>query len=321
MSRAMLGSYYDSAMDFRKGRLYMRNSIKIAMLGGDRRQIAGVRQLSEHYIINVWGIDGAYFENESEVNVFSELSDCLDGVSAAVLPLPASPDSIMLSCPLASERSEQKLMGILKYLSEGCLIVGGKLPERFIKVAEASGYKVVDYFESEEFQIKNAYITAEAALSIAMNTLDKSIKGSRVAITGYGRIAKHLCSLLLSLGAMVTVTARNERELLWAEANGCDILLLDEERRALEALKSGYDVIYNTVPCWLFSRDYLSELDKNTLIVDLASAPGGVDIKAARELGANVNWATSLPGKYAPRSAGALIGECIDSIISREVKL
>ena len=317
----MLGSYYDSAMDFRKGRLYMRNSIKIAMLGGDRRQIAGVRQLSEHYIINVWGIDGAYFENESEVNVFSELSDCLDGVSAAVLPLPASPDSIMLSCPLASERSEQKLMGILKYLSEGCLIVGGKLPERFIKVAEASGYKVVDYFESEEFQIKNAYITAEAALSIAMNTLDKSIKGSRVAITGYGRIAKHLCSLLLSLGAMVTVTARNERELLWAEANGCDILLLDEERRALEALKSGYDVIYNTVPCWLFSRDYLSELDKNTLIVDLASAPGGVDIKAARELGANVNWATSLPGKYAPRSAGALIGECIDSIISREVKL
>ena len=298
----------------------MRNSIKIAMLGGDRRQIAGVRRLSEHYIINVWGIDGGYFENVSEVNVFSELSDCLDGASVAVLPLPASVDGIMLNCPLVNECSEQKLMGILKYLSEGCLIVGGKLPERFVKVAEASGYKVVDYFESEEFQIKNAYITAEAALCIAMNTLDKSIRGAHAAITGYGRIAKHLSALLLSLGANVTVTARNEKELLWAEAVGCDILLLDDERHALEALKTGYDVIYNTVPSWLFGREYLSELDKNTLIVDLASAPGGVDIKAARELGANVNWATSLPGKYAPSSAGELIGECIDSIIKREAQ-
>ena len=108
---------------------------------------------------------------------------------------------------------------------------------------------------------------------------------------------------------------------IWAEAAGCDILLLDEERHALEALKRGYDVIYNTVPSWLFGRDYLFDLDKNTLLVDLASAPGGIDIKAARELGANVNWATSLPGKYAPRSAGELIGECIDSIITREVKL
>ena len=305
----------------RKGRLYMRNSIKIAMLGGDRRQIAAVRRLSEHYNINVWGIESTYFENGREVNVFSELSECLDSVAVAVLPLPASVDGIMLNCPLFKDGKEQKLMGILKYLSEGCLIVGGKLPERFTRVAEAAGYKVVDYFQSEEFQIKNAYITAEAALCIAMNALDKNIKGARVAITGYGRIAKHLCALLLSVGADVTVTARNPSELLWAEAVGSNILLLDEHRHALEALKSGYDVIYNTVPSWLFCRDYLSELDKNTLIVDLASAPGGVDIKAARELGTNVNWATSLPGKYAPRSAGELIGECVESVIKMEVAL
>lgn len=297
----------------------MRNSIKIAMLGGDRRQIAAVRRLSEHYNINVWGIDNAYFDAKEEVEVFSGISECLDGVAVAVLPLPASVDGVMLNCPLMKDSAELKLMGILKYLGEGCLIVGGKLPERFVRVAEAAGYKVVDYFTSEEFQIKNAYITAEAALCIAMNTLDKNIRGARVAITGYGRIAKHLCSLLLALGAQVTVTARNQKELLWAEAVGSDIMLLDEERHALEALKHGYDVIYNTVPSWLFSGEYLVELDKNTLIVDLASAPGGVDIKAARELGANVNWATSLPGKYAPRSAGELIGECVYSVIKREV--
>ena len=59
-------------------------------------------------------------------------------------------------------------------------------------------------------------------------------------------------------------------------------------------------------------------LGKKTLLIDLASAPGGVDIKAARELGANVIWATSLPGKYAPRSAGEMIGACVESYLQGE---
>ena len=192
------------------------------------------------------------------------------------------------------------------------------MPDSFVCAAETAGYRVIDYFSSEEFQIKNAYVTAEAALSIAMNSLDRNVRGARIAITGYGRIAKHLAKLLLGIGAFVTVAARNEKELLWAQEPGCDILLLNENRSALKSLATGYDVIDNTVPIWLFDREYLTLLDKKTLIVDLASAPGGVDIKAARELRANVNWATSLPGKYAPRSAGELIGECVDSIIKRE---
>ena len=70
------------------------------------------------------------------------------------------------------------------------------------------------------------------------------------------------------------------------------------------------------MPFWLFDRDFLSRVDKSTFIVDLASAPGGVDIRAAKELGANVSWATSLPGKYAPRSAGAIVSECVQKLVS-----
>ena len=140
-----------------------------------------------------------------------------------------------------------------------------------------------------------------------------------MAVTGYGRISKHLCRLLNCFGARVTVVARDPNALLWASALGCNTLLLDEDRSVLKELYFGFDAIYNTVPTWIFDRAHLEGLDKKTLIIDLASAPGGVDIKAARELGANVNWATSLPGKYAPQSAGEHIAECIDSIIKREV--
>ena len=38
-------------------------------------------------------------------------------------------------------------------------------------------------------------------------------------------------------------------------------------------------------------------------------------LRAAKELGSNVSWATSLPGKYAPRSAGDIIAACVMRII------
>ena len=60
----------------------------------------------------------------------------------------------------------------------------------------------------------------------------------------------------------------------------------------------------------------LSSLNKDTLIIDLASAPGGVDVSAAKRLSSRVLWASSLPGKYAPESAGELIANCIADIIS-----
>ena len=41
---------------------------------------------------------------------------------------------------------------------------------------------------------------------------------------------------------------------------------------------------------------------------------------AARELGANISWALSLPGKYAPESAGEIIAEGVLGIL-KEVAL
>ena len=81
----------------------------------------------------------------------------------------------------------------------------------------------------------------------------------------------------------------------------------------------GYNIIYNTVPSVIFGRDFLSKVDRDTLLIELASVPGGFDICAARELGANISWALSLPGKYAPESAGAIIAENVLKILGEVV--
>ena len=67
-------------------------------------------------------------------------------------------------------------------------------------------------------------------------------------------------------------------------------------------------------------REFLSKVDRNTMLVELASVPGGFDVCAARELGANISWALSLPGKYAPESAGTIIAESVLEIL-KEVEI
>ena len=297
----------------------MNKRDKIVILGGDLRQYTAAVMLTQMgYSVKMFGIYGAK-ENVDTPTFGADFDAALNEADAVILPLPVSADGVYLNCPCLSSKEKLKLADVLNGIGKNAVIVGGKLPPLFAAEAENRGFSVRDYFESEEFQIQNAYITAEAALSIAMNSLDKNICGSKIAITGYGRIAKHLERLLLSLGACVTVAARKDSDLAWACSHGCSVLKLGEGKEEnIYELSDGYDVIYNTVPQKLFDEEFLKQVNKSTYIIDLASLPGGVDIRAAKELGSNVLWAASLPGKYAPKSAGKIIASCVRGILTRE---
>ena len=77
----------------------------------------------------------------------------------------------------------------------------------------------------------------------------------------------------------------------------------------------GYDLIVNTVPAQVLGRLELEDVKEDCLILDLASKPGGVDLRAAGELGLTVIWALSLPGKVAPVTAGAAIKSTIYNML------
>lgn len=287
---------------------------KITLLGGDARQATAADKLLER------GHCISFFAGASEQTARSarlcSLEEALADPDVVVLPLPATTDGIHLNAPFYKDGSIE-LASIIAKMPTKALVVGGKIPDSFISEAEKRGICVVDYFKSEAFQIKNAYTTAEAAIFVAMNNMKKNLRASRFAITGYGRIARNLADMLLNFGAEVTVLARKESDLAWASLRGARARKLTYD--SIFGLKDGYDIIFNTVPTYLFMEDFLCQMDKDTLIVDLASAPGGIDVSAAKRCGARVLWAASLPGKYAPVSAGELIAECVGDIIESEV--
>ena len=180
------------------------------------------------------------------------------------------------------------------------------------------GVRLYDYYESEELMINNAYLTAEGAVSLAMNELNISLWGTRVCVIGYGRIGKFLARMLSALGASVTVAARKGTDLAYASGFGLDTLRIAYEngRSSLCAL-ADCDLIFNTAPYRLLDAQVLACISKEALIIDLASAPGGIDPEAARRLDVQVISAQGLPGKYAPLTAGRFVGDAIATLLPK----
>jgi len=299
----------------------MYGNIKLAILGGDLRQLSIARHLSElGFESAVWGLGKCEDEIGDAVRC-SDWTDAVKGCRAVILPLPASADGVTVNCPLCDGSFQPlKLSTLFETISPDTVIIGGKFTPAVNNLAQSKGRRIVDYFESEELQIKNTVPTAEGAIAIAMNELPVTIHGSKIAVVGYGRVGKMLADKLYALGADITVAARKSRDLAWANSKRYDTLKIETRRgeSSLLSLGYGYEVIFNTVPYWLFDRNILSQIDTNTLIIDLASAPGGVDSKAAGECGVRVIWALSLPGKCAPFTAGRIICESIRDILIRE---
>ena len=216
---------------------------------------------------------------------------------------------IMLTAPLFSEKIY--LDALTEKINPKQIVLAGKVDDSFSLLLKEKGIRFYDYFDCEEFSVKNAVPTAEGAIEIALRELPVTLNGSGCLVTGFGRISKILSSLLKGFGAHVTVSARRHSDIAWISATGYDAIYINDLSEHIHK----YNVIFNTVPHKILNKELLKKVNKNCLIIDLASKPGGVDFEAAQELGINIIWALSLPGKVAPLTAGEIITETVLNIV------
>ena len=162
---------------------------------------------------------------------------------------------------------------------------------------EQRGLRVFDYYAREELQVANAVPTAEGAIQRAMEATDGTLHGSRCLVLGFGRVGKLLAYRLRNLGAQVTVAARKYRDLAWIDAMDFCSLPIGE----LSGHLGEFDLIFNTVPALLLDAPRLTETKENCLLMELASAPGGIEEGAApgpeTDPGAGVAGDRSAPGR------------------------
>lgn len=289
----------------------MYDNIKIGILGGDMRQAVLAKRLSSvGFEVAVWGT-GRSCDIGKAVRI-TDISSAIRSADAIVLPLPVSRDGVTLNCPLYKGDSP-RLSEIIELAEADTVLLGGKIDRAFTMKATKKQLSVIDYFECEELQIKNAVPTAEGAIAIALDELPITIFGCKAAVVGYGRVGKVTAKLLGVMGADVTVAARSGEQLAYAEVNGHTPLSLKKTPKSPEPLTAlgKCDVIFNTVPYTVFTKEVLESLSPDTLIIDLAGDDGGVDRGAAQSLGIKTVWALSLPGKVAPFTAAGIICDCV----------
>ena len=161
------------------------------------------------------------------------------------------------------------------------------------------------YARREEYQIANARLTAEGA--VALLRPETGLSGAHVLLLGYGRIARLLARELQKAGALVTAAARSGEQRAWAEAEGIEALPLDALSDALDR----FDVIIGTIPAPVLTEPLLALVRKDALLLELASAPGGIDAAAAHERDLRYIRAPGLPAKYAPERAAAILRDAV----------
>ncbi|WP_337573907.1 NAD(P)-dependent oxidoreductase [Fournierella sp.] len=221
-------------------------------------------------------------------------------------------DVILLPMPLSGESEE--LVRLLAGAKPGAQAFGGRVGPAARQAAAQAGIPLRDYLEREELAVLNAVPTAEGCIALLLQNRTRTLWNSPVLVLGYGRCGAALAVRLAALGARVTVAARSPGQRAQAESQGLTACGLE----GLAQLLPGFETVVNTIPAPVLDRRTLAALAAGSLVIDLASLPGGVDLEAAEALGVRAIRALSLPARCAPVTAGEFVADTVLAMLREE---
>ncbi|MGB3989652.1 MAG: dipicolinate synthase subunit DpsA, partial [Acetivibrionales bacterium] len=263
------------------------------VIGGDLRNVKLAEAIhSDGHCVNLFGFKNAGFS--SELQETDDLETAIASSDIIIGPLPCTSDNEMLNAPFHDKKIH--ISEVFKIMKKAQLFIAGRINGKIMQMAQAYNIRPIDILEREEMAVLNAIPTAEGAIQIAMEELPVTLNGSRVLILGYGRLGKVLAKMLSGLGAEVYVATRKYSDAAWLRAYGINSVYMD----GLDRYLADMDLIINTIPDKVLDQAKLELIEKESLVIDLASKPGGVDFEKAGQIGIKVIWALSLPGKVAP---------------------
>ena len=280
----------------------------ISVVGGDLRIIKLIEMLvSDEYKVFTYALENSEeLQNMNNVEMCPTIEEAVSHSKVVVGPIPLSSDRKRISAPFG--RNNIELTDFVKALNGKYLIAGNiNIKEEL----ENAGVSYTDLLKREEFTVLNTIATAEGTIQIAMEETQRTIHGSKVLVMGFGRIGKVLAKMLDGIGVEVYCEARKNEDIAWIKAYGYKPIHLNHLNDNL----GKFDIVINTIPFQILDSERLDLLKKDVLIIDLASNPGGVDRKAAREKKLKLIWALSLPGKVAPLTSAEFIKETIYHVL------
>ena len=271
----------------------MAHSFTFTVIGGDRRSFYAAKRLRENgFETKIFGL-----ENEETYHPLKKIQ-----ADAVLLPVPFTRDGVHVFAPESAEKI--LISDVLSTISENSLIFAGN-------VNNITDNRISDYAKREDFALMNAVPTAEGALMLALQNGKTIVHGISVAVIGFGKVASAVAKLFSDVGAEITVFARKEQARTEAHILGYTAKPIS----ALYECADAFSLVINTVPSKIFERNILMRMKKEVLLMELASAPYGVDFQEAESLGIRTMLAAGLPGKYFPETSGYAVADTVLNIL------
>lgn len=186
----------------------------------------------------------------------------------------------------------------LKGLSEGTPVFTGRQTE-YLRQLKLNLY---DPFKDPEVSKKNAELTAEGVLWFLLEYTKKSLFEDSYDVVGAGHTGTAITELLRRLRLSVRQAARNGH---------LDMISMEQWEREPPS-----DVVIITVPALVLPTKLAESWKKPVFVLDISSGQVGADPKIQELQNITYYAAPPLPSKVAPQSAGGLIADYIDRVMS-----
>lgn len=271
----------------------VNKQVTLVFAGGDKRTVEAAKNLAKENVrVLLTGFDR--FDGDADgVSLVHLPHRAIPEGDGVILPLPYTMGGGVLNAPYSEKHI--LLEDVFRLCRNAKVVCGGMLPK------EEDRYH--DYYD-EPMMLRNADVTAEAALLMAGEKLATCLNGASMLVIGYGRIGKRLAAKARALGCNVTVAARKEKDHALIEMCGHRAVGFESLAQSVNEA----DIICNTVPAEIFSESVLEQISEKIPLIDLAGSiisPG-------------VIRAPGLPGKYAPETAGSILADSLRRILKQE---
>ncbi|MGG1398401.1 dipicolinic acid synthetase subunit A [Bacillus salipaludis] len=292
----------------------MLTGMQIAVIGGDARQLEIIRKLTELdarlSLIGFEQLDHAF------TGAVKEKLDEVDFSTMDALILPVAGTN--LEGQVETIFSNEKVIlteDMLLKTPEHCTIYSGISNAFLNEITTKSKRRLIQLFSRDDVAIYNSIPTVEGTIMMAIQHTDYTIHGSNVTVLGLGRCGMSTARAFHALGAKVKVGARKSEHLARITEMGVTPFHLSNLVKEV----SDTDILINTIPHPVVSAAVISKLPAHTLIIDIASKPGGTDFRYAEKRGIKALLAPSLPGIVAPKTAGLILADVLTQLLQDDL--
>lgn len=281
-----------------------------AVIGGDLRQVYMAEDLkSRGFTVLLYGLETLY--TKAYIEHAKSLAQAIDSSKVILTPIPFTKNGVhILSMDSKPDLTPDTLCSHLK---KDHKLYGGCLTDNIKNFCDSHLVYCNDFMEEEEVTLFNTIATAEGTIAEAIVNSSGNLHNSNCLILGYGRCAKTLAEKLKGLCGHIDIAARSTLSLSQAMTSSLGTIALSDLSHRI----SQYDYIFNTIPAMVLDRSLLEQTKDEVVIVDIASAPGGVDFAAAKELTRNARLSLGLPGKYSPKASAAFLTQYLLSDLNK----